>query len=573
MCGIAGLYFKTDKYSAEQKNRMLDILLDGIESRGKQATGFMSITAQGKVVLDKKPVTASEFIKTRLQAPEDTKILLGHTRFATKGAITSEVNNHPVYNSGVYVTHNGVIYNDDHLFSSLKLTRHAEVDSEIISALLAHNKMTEVGVAKSLEALSGSFAIAAVEKKSPTKLWLARKDNPLVIHNNTDFVAWASLEHVLSSMWKTMFAEKDLPDWWASSITSLVDGDIVLINNNATTKHRFTVPKKAVPVVVDNRRGYATPGTVRHGWERDSLKDAVMQLVTSGRGVATSVEWSDRTIEQKTMHWTPCYGCARAVLAKELEWSPIGRICPDCWCVIVEQTYDPALPAGNLIALPKRKEVNEFLDRANTVEYCREQAVEALAHRYKVPQSYILWMLFHSELTDFTFYPESLTFSKMLKACYTQFVMEAWRDLEQELWAKMADANGEIEAQIDTAFDIEGEVIERIEGKTAPATIDAAVEDKTGEWLVRCKIHGESYNDPINIATRGACAKCPPMHTAEALTGVKVFEDDCHTFGCMKETVASDISNHRWCQEHARNRKGLVFDNKKRNKVVKQGVV
>ena len=55
-------------------------------------------------------------------------LLLGHTRWRTRGDERVNSNNHPIRAGEVIGTHNGTIYNADYLFRRWKMRRFAEVD-------------------------------------------------------------------------------------------------------------------------------------------------------------------------------------------------------------------------------------------------------------------------------------------------------------------------------------------------------------------------------------------------------------------------------------------------------------
>jgi hypothetical protein len=65
-------------------------------------------------------------------------LLLGHTRWRTRGDERVNSNNHPIRAGEVIGTHNGTIYNADYLFRRWKLRRFAEVDSKILFRLAAN---------------------------------------------------------------------------------------------------------------------------------------------------------------------------------------------------------------------------------------------------------------------------------------------------------------------------------------------------------------------------------------------------------------------------------------------------
>lgn len=65
-------------------------------------------------------------------------LLLGHTRWHTRGDERVNSNNHPIRAGEVIGTHNGTINNADYLFRRWKLRRFAEVDRDILFCLTAN---------------------------------------------------------------------------------------------------------------------------------------------------------------------------------------------------------------------------------------------------------------------------------------------------------------------------------------------------------------------------------------------------------------------------------------------------
>lgn len=204
MCGIAGIQIKDAFVGKFPVNAFVDALLLGIEHRGRDATGFLSITGKKSLTLDKRPMEASAFILERKPIPDDAKTILLHTRLATQGHQSNFHNNHPVMYDTCFVTHNGVIHNDDTVFEKLSITRRAQVDSEAIPAALTYHGLSEVAdIKSSLGELSGSFAIAAVDPiKCPGKLLLAKgSGSPLWILNHKKAVIWASTQKAITDAW------------------------------------------------------------------------------------------------------------------------------------------------------------------------------------------------------------------------------------------------------------------------------------------------------------------------------------------------------------------------------------
>jgi len=147
MCGLAGVIFGKKRRRVEERDHLAWLftrLLILSEERGPHATGAAWLDVDGGHRLFKRPVTAERFVTDKafaeLLASMDNRaaLLLGHTRWRTRGDERVNSNNHPIRAGEVIGTHNGTIYNADYLFRRWKLRRFAEVDSEILFRLAAN---------------------------------------------------------------------------------------------------------------------------------------------------------------------------------------------------------------------------------------------------------------------------------------------------------------------------------------------------------------------------------------------------------------------------------------------------
>lgn len=242
MCGIAGIYLNNPHDTAlppeEEREAFINALLKGIESRGRHATGVVAVQrASTQPHLEKADVEASKFIEWRRPLPEASRIVLCHTRAATKGSPTNLDNNHPVVHKSCFVTHNGHISNDDDLFESFKLERFAEVDSEAIPALIDKFGLDKVHLA--LQELLGGFAIAAIQpEKNPDVLVLAKGTNsPLEYMETEQGLIWASTRSAMQDAWAEVWGKK--PTW--DSFQSLKEGELLYIEDGKIEKLEFKV--------------------------------------------------------------------------------------------------------------------------------------------------------------------------------------------------------------------------------------------------------------------------------------------------------------------------------------------
>lgn len=224
MCGIGGIGLIKGQRNYIELSFIKDfanrILLE-IQDRGSDASGMAIINSDYWDVY-KQNIPANKLVQTKeftnflnSNVCNDTKIILTHTRFATKGPATDNLNNHPIYTEEgrVIGIHNGIIQNDNELFRTEKLPRQALVDSEVIIRLLEkHKNLSIEKVRNEFEKLSGMFVCAFVNINKPNALWLVRKDNPCVLLQipRLGIIAFASEErHLCYALSETM---KTFPD-------------------------------------------------------------------------------------------------------------------------------------------------------------------------------------------------------------------------------------------------------------------------------------------------------------------------------------------------------------------------
>jgi len=182
MCGIMGYAcFGEKRPSKEHITDMFALL----ESRGRDSSGYGFIE-NNQLFVHKAPIKSSLFVKTKeWQNVNLSKIMIMHTRAATQGSNKNEANNHPIFNKlGIAIVHNGIINNDNEIFSKNQ-KRDGEVDSEAILAVLS-SKGKGDKIKHVFDKLEGSFAFAAINKSEPEKLILVKKDNPLDLYYDMD---------------------------------------------------------------------------------------------------------------------------------------------------------------------------------------------------------------------------------------------------------------------------------------------------------------------------------------------------------------------------------------------------
>lgn len=211
MCGIAGIHRRGSK-QIRLVNKLSDNLLLEILERGGDATGFMAMLASGKVQMEKAAMPADRFVGRRKQISPAARSVLLHTRWATVGSAKDPRNAHPVVAGHVAAIHNGTIMNHREVFDVFGLKRTAEVDSEVIPAIVNHAGWEHAADALSL--LTGGMATAIVTDEKPDEVILARlRSYPLVVLVTKDVVVWASTKQAIQRAWQKTYGTPARGRW------------------------------------------------------------------------------------------------------------------------------------------------------------------------------------------------------------------------------------------------------------------------------------------------------------------------------------------------------------------------
>jgi glucosamine--fructose-6-phosphate aminotransferase (isomerizing) len=196
MCGIVGYV---------GNKRVVPVIIDGLrrlEYRGYDSAGI-AVAGDGEGLQVRRAEGKLRNLEEAIRLkPLDGSYGIGHTRWATHGRPTEE-NAHPHRDctGKIVVVHNGIVENYVGLKKQLIAEGHkftTETDTEVIAHLVekqlkegAGKVSLEEAVRKTVNLLTGVFAIAVISSDEPDKIVAGRNGPPAVIGlgDNEYFVA------------------------------------------------------------------------------------------------------------------------------------------------------------------------------------------------------------------------------------------------------------------------------------------------------------------------------------------------------------------------------------------------
>lgn len=220
MCGIVG-------YIGNQDTK--EILLRGLEKleyRGYDSAGIAVLNTDGVHVFKEKGRIADlrEVVDENVKA----SVGIGHTRWATHGAPSRE-NAHPHQSTSQRFTlvHNGVIENfvqiKREFLKDVELV--SETDTEIVVQLIEHlvndGLKVEAAFSEALSLLKGSYAIALLDNKDHSTIYVGKNKSPLLVGLGDGF-------NVVASDAMAMLQQTD-------RFVELMDEEIVIVKHDSVT--------------------------------------------------------------------------------------------------------------------------------------------------------------------------------------------------------------------------------------------------------------------------------------------------------------------------------------------------
>jgi len=209
MCGIIGYLGKQE---AEP------IILEGLkrlEYRGYDSSG-LSVGDKNKITMLKSVGPIENLEKLIATNALVGNWGIGHTRWATHGAVTQE-NAHPHTDcqKNIFLVHNGIIENYQQLKEQLIKEGHrfvSETDTEVIVHLIEKffQGNLEKAVIQALKLIKGTYALVVISRDDPEKIVVAKKSSPVLIGlNGNEYIIASDPSAIVSYTKKIIYLDDD----------------------------------------------------------------------------------------------------------------------------------------------------------------------------------------------------------------------------------------------------------------------------------------------------------------------------------------------------------------------------
>ncbi|MFX0209127.1 MAG: glutamine--fructose-6-phosphate transaminase (isomerizing) [Candidatus Hodarchaeota archaeon] len=225
--------------------------LKRLEYRGYDSVGIAVADTYGKLAIRKVAGKIDEVGQALDFGSVLSRIGIGHTRWATHGPpVQHNAHPHSDCSGSIVLVHNGIIENYLELKDELIAQGHtfrSETDTEVIVHLIdlsnisdmANLIMTAAGSAFSLalERIRGTYAFSMISTHEPGKIFLAKKDSPLII----------GLKSGLN------FAASDIPAFleFTRKVVVLKDHEIAILTAEGVTIEYKGTPVAFKPITVN----------------------------------------------------------------------------------------------------------------------------------------------------------------------------------------------------------------------------------------------------------------------------------------------------------------------------------
>jgi len=208
MCGIVGAIADRD---------VVPVLIEGLkrlEYRGYDSAGI-AIIEGADVRRVRRTGRVAEMEAAARAEGFDSRLGIGHTRWATHGGVT-EGNAHPHVSHGVALVHNGIIENHEEQrqrLIGLGYAFESQTDTEVIAHLIHyHLKQGDdllAALQRTVKELDGAYALAVVSRREPDRMVCARMGCPLLIGlgDGENFIA-SDVSAIIQATRRVIFLEE-----------------------------------------------------------------------------------------------------------------------------------------------------------------------------------------------------------------------------------------------------------------------------------------------------------------------------------------------------------------------------
>ena len=195
MCGIIG-YLGNDLFLTHILNGLWLLI-----NRGYDSVGISTIIDNSLNTIKYANNESMKSLENRVKDIDyKTNIGIGHTRWATHGSKT-DINAHPHHDNKnrISLVHNGIIENYRELKAELIVDGYhfiSQTDTEVITVLIG--KYLDIGlsmmdaVEKTVNRLSGTWALVIIHAEYPNRLWITRNGSPLLLGIDDEYIMVAS---------------------------------------------------------------------------------------------------------------------------------------------------------------------------------------------------------------------------------------------------------------------------------------------------------------------------------------------------------------------------------------------
>jgi glucosamine--fructose-6-phosphate aminotransferase (isomerizing) len=298
MCGIIGFLGTGDG---------IENVLDGLTSleyRGYDSAGVAYLSTNNTPVL--KTIRAVGHMESLIKAvslaspPKNVQIAIGHTRWATHGAVT-ENNAHPhTSKSGnIAVVHNGIIENYREIIDFLRgrgFEMRTQTDTEVIPNLIEYYYHGDLRAAthSAISHLQGSYAFVVLATSEPDTLICAKHGMPMCVSRASDFVFITS--DIQTAMTKT------------DTIFVMNNDELAVVNRNRFTFFRGGEPITKQPIKIDDKREVITKGTFPTYMEKEihDIPELFERLITHYNEKPFTPELLNMLQSARTVHICAC---------------------------------------------------------------------------------------------------------------------------------------------------------------------------------------------------------------------------------------------------------------------------